>query len=699
MSGRWCSRRAATGRCRQRTGTGSTAILDRCRRAGGERRLIYAGFGSVLSADPGLLRRLVRVVAERPDWELVISLSERLASADLGPLPDRAHAFAWLPQLTVLRHADAAVTHGGINTVDECVLAGVPMLVYCGFETDMAGTTARVVHHGLGIAGDRRDGVATMRAHLDRLLDEPRFRHNVRRLRALYAAYAEERDAERAVEELLAAADRSGGHEARDRGRPTVRQRRRLALRLPLGRAAARLRLHRRAGAHPVARRLRPGGHRRFLRDDHRGAGAFDVNKALIRTRETERALYDSAWTLSVLRGVAAALFMLAIAPFLADARIGAVLSALALSPLLSGLSNPRFVTFERDLVYSRLAALTLGAKAGSFCVTIVVAVVTGSYWALVLGLLAGSLISLILSYALRPYRPRVSFARVADIFGFSGWLSLTTIVTTLSMETDKLIVGRLLGVADAGLYFMTQRVGVLPTRELISPLQRILFPSFSKLAEDTARLRRAACESINVLGSLSLPAGCGFALVAGDFVPLVLGDQWLAIVPLLTILVPYLGLRATLSMTLPCVMALGRTRLLFRVSVVYALVHVPAFVTGTVLFGLRGTIWSIVAAGVLYSYLNAWLLRRTLAIGLGEILSQLRRPLMAVALMVGAVLAVGAALPPVSGNGSWLSLADQDAGRWRRVLRRPVRALARRGPAGGIERRLRQLLPRRSAG
>ena len=429
------------------------------------------------------------------------------------------------------------------------------------------------------------------------------------------------------------------------------------------------------------------------------GLAAFDVDKALIRTRETGRALFDSAWTLAGLRGVAAALIMLSIAPFLGDPRIAAVLSALALSPLLRGLANPRFVTFERDLVYSRLAALTLGARAGSFCVTIVVAVVTGSYWALVLGLLTGSLISLILSYALRPYRPRVSFARVADIFGFSGWLSLTTIVTTLSMETDKLIVGRLLGVADAGLYFMTQRVGVLPTRELISPLQRILFPSFSKLAEDTARLRRAACESINVLGSLSLPAGCGFALVAGDFVPLVLGDRWLAIVPLLTILAPYLGLRATLSMTLPCVMALGRTRLLFRVSLVYALVHVPAFVAGTALFGLRGTIWSIVAAGVLYSYLNAWLLRRTLHIGLGEILSQLRRPLAAVALMVGAVLAVGAVLPPVSADGSWLSLLARTLTGGAAFCGALYALWRVEGRPRGIEQRLRQLLPRRSAG
>ena len=133
-----------------------------------------------------------------------------------------------------------------------------------------------------------------------------------------------------------------------------------------------------------------------------------------------------------------------------------------------------------------------------------------------------------------------MSLSRVREIFAFSGWLSLTSVVTTLSMETDKIIVGRLLGLGEAGYYFMTQRIGVLPTRELVSPLQRILFPSFSELSTEPKRFRGAVLESVNAMGTLSLPAGFGFALVADEFVPLALGAQWTVIVPLLVTLVPY---------------------------------------------------------------------------------------------------------------------------------------------------------------
>jgi UDP:flavonoid glycosyltransferase YjiC (YdhE family) len=181
------------------------------RRAGGAdgggraRRILYAGFGSAFSTDVGFVRRLLGVVSDRPDWDLVISLGGRLVPGDVGPAPERVHVFPWLPQVEVLRHADVAICHGGVSTVDECVLSSVPVLIYCGWETDIAGTTSRVLHHGLGLAGDRRrDGAADVRAHVDRLLLDHALRERVERFRRLYEAYATGRVLERAVESLLA---------------------------------------------------------------------------------------------------------------------------------------------------------------------------------------------------------------------------------------------------------------------------------------------------------------------------------------------------------------------------------------------------------------------------------------------------------------------------------------------------------------
>jgi O-antigen/teichoic acid export membrane protein len=111
--------------------------------------------------------------------------------------------------------------------------------------------------------------------------------------------------------------------------------------------------------------------------------------------------------------------------------------------------------------------------------------------------------------------------------------------------------------------------------------------------------------------------------------------------------------------MALPCVMALGRTRLLFWVSLAYAVVHLPLFIAGTALYGLVGAIVSLVAAGGLYIALSAFLLHTTLAIRWPEILSEARRPLLAAAGMVVSIAGLAAALPVdfFSASGSWMSL------------------------------------------
>jgi UDP:flavonoid glycosyltransferase YjiC (YdhE family) len=180
------------------------ALFERHQSSNGREKLIYAGFGSAFSTNVDFLRNLAGTTSDRPDWNLVISLSNRADPSALGPLPERVSAFRWLPQIEILRHADIAVTHGGINTIDECVVAGVPLLVYCGFETDMAGNTARIEHLGIGIAGDRyRDGAPVIRGHLDRLLRESSFKANTKKLQRAYQVYTEDRVAERVVRSLI----------------------------------------------------------------------------------------------------------------------------------------------------------------------------------------------------------------------------------------------------------------------------------------------------------------------------------------------------------------------------------------------------------------------------------------------------------------------------------------------------------------
>jgi UDP:flavonoid glycosyltransferase YjiC (YdhE family) len=168
------------------------------------RRLVYCSVTTVGGADTTFLSRLGEVAARHPEWIFVVGLGGKLEPQALGPLPGNMYAFAWVPQLEALRRADLSINHGGINTIHECIHFGVPMLVYSGKKHDQNGCAARVVYHGLGLAGDKDvDGVDEIDAKVVRVLTEPSFRREIEAASARHRDYEARGLLGRVVAELL----------------------------------------------------------------------------------------------------------------------------------------------------------------------------------------------------------------------------------------------------------------------------------------------------------------------------------------------------------------------------------------------------------------------------------------------------------------------------------------------------------------
>ncbi|MFC4147299.1 macrolide family glycosyltransferase [Micromonospora mangrovi] len=103
-------------------------------------------------------------------WHVVMSLGGLVTPEDLGPLPAHVEARPWVPQLSVLEHASAFVSHAGMGSTMESLSFGVPPVVVPRTgEQDLV--AARVVELGLGrcltpaeLTADRlRDAVLGLR--------------------------------------------------------------------------------------------------------------------------------------------------------------------------------------------------------------------------------------------------------------------------------------------------------------------------------------------------------------------------------------------------------------------------------------------------------------------------------------------------------------------------------------------------------
>ena len=90
--------------------------------------IVYISFGTLMHADKRFWKKLIAAFAGKR-VEVVCSVgSEKLVRA-LGDLPPNVRAFAKVPQLTLLCCAALFVTHGGMNSVNEALYYGVPMIV------------------------------------------------------------------------------------------------------------------------------------------------------------------------------------------------------------------------------------------------------------------------------------------------------------------------------------------------------------------------------------------------------------------------------------------------------------------------------------------------------------------------------------------------------------------------------------------
>ncbi|MCU1475509.1 MAG: putative glycosyltransferase [Subtercola sp.] len=120
--------------------------------------LVYVSFGSFLSERTDVLLRVVDALRDLPvRVALAIGSSDPVAFADV---PRGWLVRAYLPQVTLLQHAQLAVTHGGNNSVTEAASAGVPMLVL-PFSTDQFAGAQAVEVCGLGEALDPNTATAT----------------------------------------------------------------------------------------------------------------------------------------------------------------------------------------------------------------------------------------------------------------------------------------------------------------------------------------------------------------------------------------------------------------------------------------------------------------------------------------------------------------------------------------------------------
>ncbi|MGX1506930.1 UNVERIFIED_CONTAM: MGT family glycosyltransferase [Streptomyces graminofaciens] len=128
---------------------GERASQGEWKRPADAEKVLLVSLGSAFTDQPGLYRECVKAFGDLPGWHMVLQIGRYVDESELGEVPANVEVHSWVPQLSVLRQADAFITHAGAGGSQEGLATGTPM-VAVPQAVDQFGNADMLV--GLGVA-------------------------------------------------------------------------------------------------------------------------------------------------------------------------------------------------------------------------------------------------------------------------------------------------------------------------------------------------------------------------------------------------------------------------------------------------------------------------------------------------------------------------------------------------------------------
>jgi len=315
----------------------------------------------------------------------------------------------------------------------------------------------------------------------------------------------------------------------------------------------------------------------------------FGLGSAIVMVRSLSRAQVSQLNSLALSLGLAgfavACAAALPLAKFYNAPDLPWVVVALGGTFLTAGLCSVPNAILEKSLRFKTLALVEGGQSLVNATVTVLLALIGFGYWALVLGgLISGVATAIVVvSIAGAPFSVP-NYQTLKSVLSLSWHLLASRLAWYLSSTADVFIAGRILGPAALGSYSFALTLANIPMERVTALVNRVSPAVYSAVQHDFSALRRYVLGLTEGLAMITFPAAFGLALVSEEFVLLVLGEKWQAIIVPLGVLATYAAVRSVASLLPPIL-----------------------FVTGGSRFGMFNGLWAMVVFPIAFYIGSAW--------------------------------------------------------------------------------------------
>jgi O-antigen/teichoic acid export membrane protein len=343
-----------------------------------------------------------------------------------------------------------------------------------------------------------------------------------------------------------------------------------------------------------------------------------DLGAALVQQRDQTEDDRSTAFWMSIAIGSALTLIGFAaaapIARFYDEPQVESLFIVLSGTFLLTAAATTQNALLHRAMEFRRIELANMLAALGASAVAVTVALLGGGAWAIILQLVANSILILILLWIASPWRPsrRFSWQSVRELSSFTAHNSGSNILHYLERNMDNLLIGRVLGPTSLGIYSIAYNLMLYPVTRFADPIHQVMFPLLSRVQDDDARVCRIWLRVTRVVAAVVAPAMTGLIIGAPEFVHLLLGSKWADAVPVIQILAVAGLVYAIRIPSTSVLLAKGHARTLFRFGLASATLLVTGFFVA-VSWGVIAVALSFTASFLVMTPFLVWLASRAL--------------------------------------------------------------------------------------
>jgi UDP:flavonoid glycosyltransferase YjiC (YdhE family) len=128
-------------------------------------KVIYCSLGTItgtfMKQVGNFFQKMKKVASLNPNDLFILSVGKNFDINKLFPSPENLFIFQIVPQIDLLKYCDIMITHGGMNSQTECILHGIPTLIYpLSYDWDQPGNAARAEYYKVGLKGNLQNDSA-----------------------------------------------------------------------------------------------------------------------------------------------------------------------------------------------------------------------------------------------------------------------------------------------------------------------------------------------------------------------------------------------------------------------------------------------------------------------------------------------------------------------------------------------------------